>query len=363
MARLVAFAGLLDLDDLGAQIAQDLRRPGRRQHARQIEHADMGKGAQFKPPADSPMKWANAMVLSAARQMVTVMERAIGAGAIVLVAMVAGTADAASIKCAKPPEVSAIQAAAIQQELMVAALTCNDVTNFNAFQTNFSSELRTSDNTLLGMFHRLYGYRKGEVEYHAFKTRLANDSSMRSIHDNPNYCKEASIVFSSALAPEKPRLADFVAGVQVTDDDSPIDSCEIRVETGLKGAAIPTIVPQPNPVRVAQLATDPAASAPPTPMTPAAAPQAPAPDAAAPDAEAPDGPMPPADADAPPPPDQNTGMQAPEPGVLPDPDQPLPSPSAKADAPASPPDDKQDDTKSDSGGWLSGITSSIGDLF
>ena len=317
----------------------------------------MGKGAQFNPPADSPMKRANAMVPSAAKQMVTAMGRAIGAGAIVLVAMAGGAADAASIRCAKPPEVTAIQAAAIQQELMVAALTCNDVTNFNAFQTSYSSELRASDNTLLGMFHRLYGFRKGEVEYHAFKTRLANDSSMRSIHDNPNYCKEASLVFSSALAPEKPKLADFVAGVQVTDDDSPIDSCEIRVATGLKGAAIPTIVPQPNPVRVAQLASAPAepvASAPPTPMTPpppdAAAP--PPPDASmAPDASAP------ADASTPAP-DQSAGMQAPEPGVLPDPGQPLPSPSAQSDTQAAPPAKKDD-----SGGWISSVTSSIGDLF
>ncbi|MEJ1967550.1 MAG: hypothetical protein WDN03_02765 [Rhizomicrobium sp.] len=40
-AGLVALAGLLDLDHLGAQVAENLGRPGRRQDAAQIEHADM----------------------------------------------------------------------------------------------------------------------------------------------------------------------------------------------------------------------------------------------------------------------------------------------------------------------------------
>ena len=41
VAGLVAFAGLFDLDDLGAEIAKDLRRPWRRQHAAEIEHAQV----------------------------------------------------------------------------------------------------------------------------------------------------------------------------------------------------------------------------------------------------------------------------------------------------------------------------------
>ena len=41
MARLVAFAGLFDLDDLRTQIAQYLRGPWTGEHAAQIEHADM----------------------------------------------------------------------------------------------------------------------------------------------------------------------------------------------------------------------------------------------------------------------------------------------------------------------------------
>ena len=163
--------------------------------------------------------------------------------------LVAGPAVAApSGKCAKADEVTASQVAAVQQELMVAALTCDQVTNFNAFQTGFGPELRASDATLHKMFKRIYGPRQGEAEFHAFKTRMANDSSIRSIHDNQGYCKEAATVFTSALAPVKPTLAAFVSGVTI-EEQSPVNSCDIRVASALPGLAGggDFILPKPRP--------------------------------------------------------------------------------------------------------------------
>ena len=174
------------------------------------------------------------------------MGRTFKAGACAL-AWVLGVGQVqAATQCAKDNEVTAIQASAIQQQLMVAALTCHAIQHFNAFQTGFGTELRRSDSDLLKMFKRFYGPRKGEAEYHAFKTRLANDSSMRSIHDNQGYCAAAEAVFAAALAPQKPTLAMFVSGVQV-QESSPFDSCNIRVAVGLK-ASVPDIVPTPKPV-------------------------------------------------------------------------------------------------------------------
>lgn len=150
---------------------------------------------------------------------------------------------------------TAIRATAVQQQLMVAALTCNQVSNFNAFQTSFGKELRRSDARLLSMFKRFYGARAGEKEYHAFKTRIANDSSIRSIRDNRDYCSSAQLVFAAALTPQKPTLANFVSGVQITES-SPVDSCEIRVAVGLQGAkAVPSIVPRPKPALTQTAAT------------------------------------------------------------------------------------------------------------
>jgi hypothetical protein len=174
------------------------------------------------------------------------------AGALSLAGMLAaGPALAASSgKCAKADEVTAIQVAAVQQELMVAALTCDQVTNFNAFQTGFGPELRTSDATLHKMFKRIFGAKQGEAEFHAFKTRMANDSSMRSINDNRAYCQEAAGVFASALAPTRPTLAAFVSTVTV-QEQSPVNSCDIRVAStlsGLGGTSVAFILPKPKPM-------------------------------------------------------------------------------------------------------------------
>ena len=183
------------------------------------------------------------------------MESRFGACTIALaVVMTASTAMAGPSRCARPDEVTAIQAATIQQQLMVAALTCNEITRFNAFQTGYSRELRSSDGALQRMFQRLYGPRQGQSEYHAFKTRLANNSSIRSIHSNPDFCREASQVFAAALGQDRPTLAGFVSGIEVIEQ-SPISSCEIKVTMGLAGAkSVPSVVPKPNPLRLAVLA-------------------------------------------------------------------------------------------------------------
>jgi len=43
-AGVVAGAGALDLDHVGAEVGQVLRAPGAGQHARQVEHADVAEG-------------------------------------------------------------------------------------------------------------------------------------------------------------------------------------------------------------------------------------------------------------------------------------------------------------------------------
>ena len=138
---------------------------------------------------------------------------------------VTGAADARGGRCALPEEVSAIRVAAVQQELMVAALTCHEISRFNEFQTGYGPELRSSDATLLRMFRRLYGGSRGEAQYHAFKTKLANDSSIRSIHDNPSYCMEAGNMLTTALATERPTLAAFARNLTVTMQQTPAEDC------------------------------------------------------------------------------------------------------------------------------------------
>jgi hypothetical protein len=199
--------------------------------------------------------------------------RKLMAGSCVLAFCLAATAGAEAkkaSKCANPAEVTAMQASAVQQELMDAALTCGEAaqTNYNAFQTSFGPELRRSDKTLLSMFRRVLGFKKGDAAYNLYKTELASKAELRRLRGGHlDFCTAANLVISAALAPERPSLNDFVGGVQVRDIEGPVQSCQIEVAVTLQGAmAGPDIVPKPNPLRVAALTLPP-----PPPVSPAPA--------------------------------------------------------------------------------------------
>jgi hypothetical protein len=174
-----------------------------------------------------------------------------GAAATLLCFAGANLAEAKTLSCATAAEVSAIQVSAVQQELTDAALACgpNEVTLYNRFQTVFNKELRRSDAQLLSMFKRLQGAAKGNAAYDSYKTRaIAHAEQRRTVPGAAaDFCKSADIVFAAALAPDKPVLEDFVAGVPV-EEANPVDSCEIKVGFTLQGvAAGPTIVPIARP--------------------------------------------------------------------------------------------------------------------
>jgi hypothetical protein len=156
-----------------------------------------------------------------------------------------------SSACASAAEISAIQVAAVQQELTDAALACgpNEVALYNRFQTVFNKELRKSDATMMRMFKRLNGNRAGDAAYDSFKTRAIAHAEQRRIKPgaHANFCRTADVVFAAALAPDKPVLEDFVSGVPV-NEANPVDSCEIKVAVALQGVqAGPDIVPTPRP--------------------------------------------------------------------------------------------------------------------
>jgi hypothetical protein len=191
------------------------------------------------------------------------MRKTLMTGACLLALIAAGTDEAAarhSAKCASTSEVSALQTAAVQQELMDAALGCGGeaLHKFNQFQTTFGPELRRSDRTLLTLFKRVYGARRGDAAYNLFKTNMASKAEIRRVHGIGDFCASADLVFEAALASHKPTLSEFVGGVQIADaEDAPIGSCDIKVAVTLQGAmAAPNIVPKPNPLRVAVAAPE-----------------------------------------------------------------------------------------------------------
>ncbi|HXS06332.1 MAG TPA: hypothetical protein VN723_06035 [Rhizomicrobium sp.] len=153
--------------------------------------------------------------------------------------------------CANAAEISAIQVSAVQQELTDAALACGpkETALFNRFQTVFNKELRRSDALMLTMFKRLHGASKGDAAYDSYKTRAIAHAEQRRTQPGAaeNFCKTADIVFAAALAPDKPVLEDFVAGVPVYENN-PVDACEVKVTVALQGVATGSAVePKPRP--------------------------------------------------------------------------------------------------------------------
>ena len=132
------------------------------------------------------------------------MKTAYSLGAAVLAAnCIAATAWSAD--CVSRDDLSALKTAAMQQELMVAALTCHDVRRYNRFVVSHQDELIDSDNRLKAFFIR----RGGEARYHTFKTELANDASLRSSREAEAFCADARDRFDLAERPIS--LAAFVA--------------------------------------------------------------------------------------------------------------------------------------------------------
>lgn len=163
--------------------------------------------------------------------------------AVLMVSTPVSTAFAAAVdRCAKPEDITAMQADAVQQQLMVAALSCEAVPRYNAFVTAYQPELFAADKQLLRFFKRMKP-RGGELDYHAFKTRMANMASTLSIHDINTFCANSRAAFDLALGPTKSTLAAFVA-TQPVVEESTYQSCEFRIAGGIVPHA-PKTVPVP----------------------------------------------------------------------------------------------------------------------
>lgn len=124
------------------------------------------------------------------------------AAATLSVLLTAGEARAADV-CPGPEAQSEGSVAAMQQELMVAALYCNATVRYNRFVAAYRSALQEADQRLQFYF-RQDDPRDGLAAYNAFKTKLANVASLRSISDVGAYCRAAQSVFDAALGPHVP---------------------------------------------------------------------------------------------------------------------------------------------------------------
>lgn len=122
--------------------------------------------------------------------------------------LLAANCAAASAGCVGRDDLLTLRTAAIQQELMVAALTCHEISRYNHFVVSHQPELFASDNRLKSFFVQR-STRRSEARYHSFKTELANTASLRSARRAGFFCARADAAFD--LAEQSSSLADFVA--------------------------------------------------------------------------------------------------------------------------------------------------------
>lgn len=97
-------------------------------------------------------------------------------GATLLALAMAGLPAVAGAACLDRTDMHAMQAASLQQRLMVAAFTCHDTAAYNRFVLSHRGELQQSDAALLAYFKK----NSGEAAYHTYKTHLANAAALDS---------------------------------------------------------------------------------------------------------------------------------------------------------------------------------------
>lgn len=117
----------------------------------------------------------------------------IARGLALLLLAVPGCAVLAS-PCALAPEGHALNARALQTDLMVSALVCGRRDDYNDFVTRFRGKLATQATLMRHHFERQYG-RRGEVQMDRFVTRLANEASRASNADRALYCRATGSLF------------------------------------------------------------------------------------------------------------------------------------------------------------------------
>ncbi len=106
---------------------------------------------------------------------------------------------AADAGCVNAADAMPLRVAELQQNLMVAALTCHDERQYNRFVLAYRPELQRSDRAMLKLLEKRDGSR-GFAEYNAFKTKLANVSALASNRDSDAFCGHAESVFDATRA-------------------------------------------------------------------------------------------------------------------------------------------------------------------
>lgn len=130
----------------------------------------------------------------------------IAAGALSLALIVPNLAAAAV--CAVPADENALQVRMLQNELMVAALTCNQRAAYNGFIMRFKPQLGAEGKHLQTFFKQKYGSGSTRA-LNGFITRIANESSHRGMKQRGAFCRQAESIHSGSVSLKPAGLAAY----------------------------------------------------------------------------------------------------------------------------------------------------------
>ncbi len=125
------------------------------------------------------------------------------------IAFMPNLADAASKRCARPAERTALELRVLQSELMVAALTCDYQVSYNAFVTKFQPTLSKQGPVLKKYFQRVKGDSTRSLD--RFITSLANGASQLSRTQGQAFCAAAHAAFTALDTLAVSGLTDYAA--------------------------------------------------------------------------------------------------------------------------------------------------------
>jgi hypothetical protein len=125
---------------------------------------------------------------------------------ISVVGLMAMTAQVSAATLRDQTASAALKTAAVQQELMVAGLTCHAGQAYNRFVIADRPDLQKSDADLMAYFKSRDG---NEAGYDSYKTKLANLASNKSSAYGSRFCSDTARAFRAS---EGASLKDFVAG-------------------------------------------------------------------------------------------------------------------------------------------------------
>ncbi len=147
--------------------------------------------------------------------------------AFVLLIILACAAHIAEAKmaCAFKNEKNALDARAMQSQMMVAALSCGNQQKYNSFIKKFQAEFIECGKNLKTYFTRNY-HNDADRQMNKFITSIANEASKKSLDQNSEqFCAEANHLFDKIQSSGKQNVLEL-ASMQEFASLHPIKSCD-----------------------------------------------------------------------------------------------------------------------------------------